>query len=70
MFPSIPEPSRFVRNLPPQETDNKKPYNITNYMNVTNIVCLNCKIFIESAVNFRNVCLHKYYRYHLQQFHI
>ena len=69
MFSSIPGPLRLVRKLPPQETDIKKPYNITNYQNVTNIICLNCKVFIKSAVNFTNVCLYKYYRYHVQQFH-
>ena len=29
VVPSILEPSRHIRNLPPQSTDKEKPYNIT-----------------------------------------
>ena len=54
MLPSILEPSRLLRNLPPLRWITKN-ITVLQTNTVKFIICLNFKIFNESAMKFRNV---------------
>ena len=55
MIPNILEPTRLVRNLPPHKQIKKHLIILQTKQFITFIICLNSKVFIETAVRFRNV---------------
>ena len=52
---SVLEPSRFVWNLPPHKQMTKNLIILQTKQTVKFITCLNCKVFKESAMKFKNV---------------